>query len=46
MRGIVGHKGEDGISMVIYELHRPYFEFGLLRWIDATRIRVIKQPML
>src|SRR4030042_3065604 len=46
MRGIVGHEGEDGISMVIYELHQPYFDFGLLRWIDATRIRVIKQPML
>jgi len=46
MRGVVGHEGEDKISMVIYELHRPYFDFGLLQWIDATRIRVIKQPML
>jgi hypothetical protein len=46
MRGIIAHKGEDGTSMVIYELYRPYFDFGLLRWIDATRIRVIKQPML
>ncbi len=45
MRGVVGHEGEDKISMVIFELHRPYFDFGLLRWIDATRIRVIKQPM-
>lgn len=45
MYGVIGHEVKER-SIIMFELHRPYFNFGSLRWIDATRIRVIKQPML
>lgn len=39
----IAHEHEDG-SLTYYEVHRPYFDLGMLQWVDATRIRVIRLP--
>jgi hypothetical protein len=39
----VAHENEDG-TVTYYEIQRPYFHVGDLRWKDATRIRVTRFP--
>jgi len=37
----IAHEHPDG-SLTYYEVHRPFLNVGSLRWIDGTRIRVIR----
>jgi hypothetical protein len=37
----VAHEHADG-SLTYYEVHRPFLDIGHLRWLDLTRIRVIR----
>jgi hypothetical protein len=37
----VAHEHPDG-SLTYYEVHRPFLDIGHLRWLDLTRIRVIR----
>jgi hypothetical protein len=39
----VAHENEDG-TVTYYEIQRPYFDVGDLRWKDETRIRVMHFP--
>ncbi len=37
----VAHEHPDG-SLTYYEVHRPFLDIGTLRWLDGTRIRMIR----
>jgi hypothetical protein len=39
--GFAAVESEAG-GLVLYEVQRPYLDVGTLRWVDATRIRVVR----